>query len=59
MTSKQVKQLIRETKREMKESGVRRISCFNSGLSGAEYRLNAKLFQLSVELERAVKAEAA
>lgn len=59
MTSKEVKAEIRETKREMKIEGVRRISCFNGGLSSAEYRYNARLFQLSVDLDDAVKREMA
>jgi hypothetical protein len=59
MTSKEVKREIRETKAEMKIQGIRRISCFNGGLSAAEYRWNSRLYQLSVDLELAIKAETA
>ncbi len=59
MTSKEIKREIRETKREMKDAGVRRISCFNGGLSAAEYSYNNRLFQLSVQLSDAIKDEAA
>lgn len=43
---------IRETKREMKESGIRVTSCMNGGLSPAEYSYNSRLFRLKTELAR-------
>ena len=54
-TVRQIKRETRETKAEMKASGIRRTSCFNGGLSPEEYRYNARLFQLSVELDKAQK----
>lgn len=57
MSVKEVKAAIRETRREMKECGIRRISCFNGGVSPAEYRANSRLFQLSVDLEKAQARE--
>lgn len=45
-----LKAQLRETRKEMKERGIKRTSCFNGGLSGDEYRLNAKLFELKTKL---------
>lgn len=53
MTAKEIKAAIREHKREMKACGVRVTSCFNGGLDGRTYAMNARLFQLKLELERA------
>ena len=53
MTRKEIKAAIRDTKREMKESGIRVISCFNGGLNPVTYRYNARLFQLKCDLEKA------
>ena len=58
MTSKEIKTEIRETRKEMKAKGVKRTSCFNGGLSGEVYSLNARMFQLETELETAEKQEA-
>lgn len=44
---------IRETKREMKAMGVKRVSCFNGGLDRLTYQFNSKLFDLSIQLEKA------
>jgi hypothetical protein len=44
---------IRETRAEMKELGVRRISCFNGGLSPIEYQFNNRIFQLETQLSKA------
>ena len=49
---KEIKKSIRETRKEMKEMGVRRISCLNGGLTPMEYQYNSRLFQLSVDLEK-------
>ena len=43
---KEVKAQIREIKREMKGRGIRRISCFNGGLTPDERYYNSKLFEL-------------
>jgi hypothetical protein len=45
-----LKRDIRDTKREIKERGLRIVSCFNGGLSGDEYRLNARLYELKTRL---------
>ena len=58
MTSKEIKALIRETRKEMKAKGIKRTSCFNGGLQGEVYRLNARMFQLETELKSAQKQEA-
>ena len=57
MTSKDIKALIRETRREMKAKGIKRTSCFNGGLSAEVYVLNARMFQLETQLEAAEKTE--
>ena len=50
MSPKECRALIREVKREMKEKGIRRSSCFNGGHSPESYRLNARLFELETIL---------
>ena len=57
MTSKQIRAEIRETRQEMKQKGIRRISCFNGGLSGEVYSLNARMFRLELALSDAKKLE--
>lgn len=42
---------IRETRREMREKGIRRMSCFNGGHSPESYRLNARMFELETKLK--------
>lgn len=42
---------IRAIKREMRAKGVRRISCFNGGLSADERAFNSQLFNLETELK--------
>ena len=48
-TLPEIEQEIRETKREMKRLGVRRVSCFNGGLTADENRWNCRLFNLNTE----------
>jgi hypothetical protein len=55
MDIKTIKTKLRETRKEMKAKGIKRTSCFNGGLSGEVYRLNARMFQLETELETAKK----
>ena len=57
MTSQEIKKQIRETRKEMKAKGIKRISCFNGGLSGEVYSLNARMFDLETKLDLAVKDE--
>jgi len=57
MTAKEIKAEIRAVKAEMKERGIKKVSCFNGGLDAGTYRANARLFQLSVRLSDALKAE--
>jgi hypothetical protein len=49
-TEKETRAAIRETRREMKEAGIRRISCFNGGHSSLSYALNARMFKLETQL---------
>lgn len=44
---------LRQLRREMRARGVRRLSCFNSGLSKEEYRMNAEFFRITTELKTA------
>ena len=53
MTLKEIRKQIRETRKEMRAKGIKRISCFNGGLSGEVYSLNARLFQLETQLKDA------
>jgi hypothetical protein len=43
---------VRELKREMKQRGVRIISCFNGGLTDHERSYNQQLFALKTTLHR-------
>ncbi len=47
----ELRRMIRETRQEMKAKGIRRISCFNGGLLGEVYSLNARMFQLESQLK--------
>lgn len=55
-TPKEIRASIRDLKRDMKERGIRRTSCMNGGLDRETWRCNARLFQLSLDLENAEKA---
>jgi hypothetical protein len=56
-TEKEIRADIRETRREMKAKGIKRTSCFNGGLCGEAYSLNARMFALETELEQARKVK--
>lgn len=58
MTSKEIRAELRATRREMKERGIRTVSCFNGGLDDGTYRANSKLFRLKLALADALKDEA-
>jgi len=47
----ELRRMIRETRQEMKAKGIKRISCFNGGLLGEVYSLNARMFQLESQLK--------
>ena len=57
MSSKEIRQQIRETRREMRDRGIKVVSCFNGGLDDGTYRANAQLFRLKIALDDALKAE--
>lgn len=42
---------LRAVKEDMKELGIRRISCFNGGLSNVQWRYNAECFRLESEIK--------
>lgn len=48
---RQAKLAIRECRKEMKAKGIKRVSCFNGGLHGEVYRLNALMFRLETQLQ--------
>ena len=52
MEKKEIRKQIRELKKEMKENNVRKISCFNGGLTQSESYYNSKLFELKTKLEK-------
>jgi hypothetical protein len=58
MTSKDIRKEIQDVRREMKERGIRKVSCFNGGLDASTYQANARLFRLGVKLDNALKLEA-
>ena len=53
MTYQEIRKQIRETRKEMRAKGIRRIACFNGGLLGEVYSLNARMFQLEMQLKDA------
>jgi hypothetical protein len=54
-TLKEINRELRETRAEMRAKGIRRTSCFNGGLSGEAYSLNARMFRLETERQDAIK----
>ena len=50
----EIRAAIRECCAEMRAKGIKRTSCFNGGLHGENYSLNARMFQLETELAREV-----
>ena len=58
MDAKQIRAEIKAVKMEMRERGIRTVSCFNGGLDDGTYRANAQLFRLKLALNDAIKAEA-
>ena len=57
MTVQEIRKEIRATKAEMKDRGIKVVSCFNGGLDDGTYRANAQLFRLKIALDDALKAE--
>lgn len=51
--AQEIKADIKATRAEMKAAGIKRTSCFNGGMAGDNYRLNARMFALETELGRA------
>ena len=52
MTRKELQAQIKQLKREMKEYGIKRTSCFNGGLDLRTYQYNSRLFILKCQLEK-------
>ena len=57
--STEIRRQLADTRREMRERGIKTVSCFNGGLDDGTYRANSQLYRLKVELENAQKAEQA
>jgi hypothetical protein len=57
MTSKEIRKELRAVRQEMRERGIKTVSCFNGGLDDGTYRANAMLYRLKINLEQALKAE--
>ncbi len=49
---KEIRLQIAELKRTMREKGIRKVSCFNGGLSPDEMYYNGKLFELEILLRK-------
>ena len=56
--STEIRRHLADTRREMRERGIRTISCFNGGLDDGTYRANSQLYRLKIELENALQKEA-
>ena len=56
--STEIRRQLADTRREMRERGIRTISCFNGGLDDGTYRANSQLYRLKIELENALQKEA-
>ena len=50
-TRKEIESDIRELKRQMRARKIRRVSCFNGGLSPDEREYNTRMFKLETELK--------
>ncbi len=51
--TKALKAELRATRKAMKQSGIKRLSCFNGGHSAESYRLNAECFRLETLIKKA------
>ena len=56
MTLQEIKAEIKAVRAEMKAKGIKRTSCFNGGLEGEVYRLNARMFALETARLKAMEA---
>lgn len=57
MTAAEIRAAIRAVKAEMKQNGIRKMSCFNGGHSPMSYRLNSRLFELNTLLMKVKQAK--
>ena len=56
--STEIRRQLADTRREMRERGIKTVSCFNGGLDDGTYRANSQLYRLKIELENALQKEA-
>lgn len=55
--STEIRRQLADTRREMRERGIKTVSCFNGGLDDGTYRANSQLYRLKIALGQALKAE--
>jgi len=53
----EIRKQLRALRQEMRERGIKTVSCFNGGLDDGTYRANSLLFRLKLELQDALKTE--
>ena len=53
----EIRKQLRALRQEMRERGIKTVSCFNGGLGDGTYRANSLLFRLKLELQDALKTE--
>ena len=57
MKSTDIRKQLRALRQEMRERGIKTVSCFNGGLDDGTYRANALLYRLKLELQDTLKTE--
>lgn len=57
MKSTDIRKQLRALRQEMRERGIKTVSCFNGGLDDGTYRANSLLYRLKLELQDTLKAE--
>ena len=53
----EIRKQLAALRHEMRERGIKTVSCFNGGLDDGTYRANSLLFRLKLELQDALKTE--
>jgi hypothetical protein len=57
MKSTDIRKQLRALRHEMRERGIKTVSCFNGGLDDGTYRANSLLYRLKLELQDTLKTE--
>ena len=53
----EIRKQLRALRQEMRERGIKTVSCFNGGLDDGTYRANSLLYRLKLELQDALKTK--